>query len=204
MPRSGPARRHAAPRVPVIERKCTAGDLKPDAFTLIKAGRGGLEKEIPAMNFVRGVVCVRKQKVRPRNSDANKFRCAVGPDAHELRGKVRRGCRGGAIQHEAEGAENPHRLAEWHGRIHEQVIAQFQRCLIELPARRCWPAGCHDGHFRIVHENVAWLVGAGFAGEREPFPLREFARPALCRKRVWFACAGKKSASRQRFSPSTK
>ena len=111
------------------------------------------------MHFIRGVFRLSEQAAGPRDPDAQKFRRATGPHTHKFCRKVRILQRCSAIESNARNAENPQRRFKRLRRINEQIVSQFQCGLIELAARGGRPARRDDGHFGIVHENVARFVG---------------------------------------------
>ncbi len=130
------------------------------------------------MNFVRGIFLPGKGKIGPRHSDAKKIRRAIGRDANQFGREIRSLKRRGTVERDARSAENPKRCFERLGRVHEQVIAHLQDCLIERAARSSRPSGGDDWHFRIVYEDVAWFVALRAHRGESPISLSRI-RPAV-------------------------
>ena len=130
------------------------------------------------------------------DADADEFRRAVGPHAHKLGREVRVGGGHGTKERNARRPKNRQWSFERLGRVDQHVVAEFQRGLIELPARCSTSSWREHRHFRIVNKYVRGLVRHGrsrgehaiaFAGIRSPAAvqiertnraLRETLRPA--------------------------
>src|SRR5277367_2469098 len=140
LPGSGVRRWHFAARIAVVKRESAAGDFQANAVSRAKKARRWLEIESPVMNFIRGVSARRKKPTRTRDADANKLRSATGTDAHQFRRAVSVSRGSGAVQRDPRRTKNSQRRSQRRARIDEHVVAELERALVELSARRRRPA----------------------------------------------------------------
>jgi len=106
------------------------------------------------MNFIRGVTARCKKPTRTRDADADEFRCAVGTDAHKFRGEVGVSRGSGAVERDPRRTKNAQRRSQRRARVDEHIVADFERGLVELSARRRRSPRREDGHLGVMHENV--------------------------------------------------
>src|SRR5580704_17853232 len=88
IPRSGPARRHIASWIAVIQRVRTARNLQANPVARFKTARRRFQKEFPQMDFVCRVTLIVKQPAGTCDAHGKEFWHTVGPHAHELGSEI--------------------------------------------------------------------------------------------------------------------
>src|ERR1700691_1580589 len=114
---------HGSGWITVVYGKGATRHFKPDRIARGEDTRGGLERDLPTVNGVRGVAMLAKEIRRARDTDANKIGLAVGAQAHQFAGEVGVAGRGDCVQRELWRSEDVDWFGQGRTSVDQEVVA---------------------------------------------------------------------------------